>query len=267
MKNDRGLVLAAAGLLCLVGADARASRGAEFGAGQKVAEFLSLARAGAAPPAPFARSTPETEVPAPAVEWVPVAAGKINMGRDYGYGNESPFLEVAVQAFEMSKALVTVEQYAGCVRLRRCSAPRAGGPCSWGKPGRQNVPLTCVSWDQAKQYAKFAASRPGGEGARLLSQSEWQYAAGGAGRGAEISYDREDGVSEWVEDSYPGQSPGENQYVQAPVDGSAREDAGEPGFRLFRGGSHRIDDQYEFGNHEIGYANLGFRLARAARLP
>ncbi|MCX5792844.1 MAG: formylglycine-generating enzyme family protein [Elusimicrobia bacterium] len=112
------------------------------------------------------------------VEWVAIKGGKFTMGTngdEIGLEDAKPAHVVAIKTFEMSKTAVTVEQYSECVARGRCTEPKTGSYCNWGKAGRETHPVNCVSWHQADQYAKF-------KGARLPSESEWEYAATGGGR-------------------------------------------------------------------------------------
>jgi len=211
------------------------------------------------------------------VEWVTITGGKYIMGtNDEGTALSSakPAHEVAVRTFEMSKTLVTVEQYAECVTRGQCKKTRSAYYCNWGVEGRQKHPINCVSWEQANQYAKF-------KGARLPSESEWEYAAtsggkdqrypwgneaatceravmpgpGGSGCGnnstmpvcskpagntAQGLCDMSGNAFQWVQDRF------RNSYKGAPVDGSAFEAGSELSFhgryRVARGGSYRYED-------------------------
>ena len=118
-----------AGVLCLLAHASLAWAGAGFGPGQNldVEEFLRAARAGDGPAAP--RSCH----PGQAVEWVAIKGGKFAMGADNGDSDAKPLHEVAIKTFEMSKALITVEQYAECVIKGVCTEPGAGEYCNWGR--------------------------------------------------------------------------------------------------------------------------------------
>jgi formylglycine-generating enzyme required for sulfatase activity len=138
----------------------------------------------------------------------------------------------------MSKTLVTVEQYAQCVIEGLCSQPHAGGYCNWGKPGNQFLPINCVTWDQANQYAKFSHLHTH-EYVRLPTESEWEYAAAGDKTPRYYDSNCDDtsddlcdmggSVSQWVQDRYA------DSYRSAPLDGTALSEAGA--CRVFRGGS------------------------------
>jgi formylglycine-generating enzyme required for sulfatase activity len=122
--------------------------------------------------------------PAAPVEWVSIDGGKFMMGDDqvWNYANPKPMHEVSIKDFALSKTLVTVEQYAECVSKGGCAEPGVVDTCNWGVEGRRRHPINCVDWSQANQYAKFMAGRPGFEGARLPSESEWEYAATSGGK-------------------------------------------------------------------------------------
>lgn len=246
---------------------------------------------------------PSAGVPATPIEWVTIPGGKFTMGTDdgeEGFEDAKPIHEVAIKTFEMSKTVVTVEQYAECVIKGKCTKPDIWcDGCNWYETDRQLHPVNCVDWDQANQYAKF-------KGARLPSESEWEYAATSGGKNQKypwgneaptcdkaVMFDHYEGygcghngtmpvcskiygntaqglcdmagnVWQWVQDMY------HNSYIGAPADGSAVEGAGS--FRVLRGGSFslmdasnlRADSRYleHPGDH---YNDFGFRLARSSR--
>ena len=198
----------------------------------------------------------------------------------------------------MSKTHVTVAQYAECVIKGACAEPGNDDFfCNWGEADRQLHPVNCVDWNQAKQYAKF-------KGARLPSESEWEYAATSGGRdqkyplgneeptcGKAVMYgggygcainntmpvcskpagntaqglcDMAGNVFQWVQDTY------RNSYKGAPVDGSAFKGAGSG--RVMRGCSFiHLDARYlravgrENGHIGLRVGFVGFRLARSSR--
>lgn len=236
---------------------------------------------------------PSAGAPTNPVEWVTIPAGKFRMGIDSdekGFEDAKPKHEVAINTFDVSKTVVTVEQYAECVIKGGCTKPGADYECNWGKTDRQLHPVTCVNWDQAQAYAKF-------KGARLPSEAEFEYAATSGGKNQKYPWGNEEATSElavmsvnrtmpvcskpkgnteqglcdmsgnvwqWVQDKY------KDSYKGAPADGSAFAGAGPN--RVMRGGSfsHRdtrlLRTGYRAGiDPGYPYDDIGFRLARSRR--
>jgi iron(II)-dependent oxidoreductase len=302
MKN----VITVAGILILAAAvQADLSWGQiGFGAGQSMDPRAALKEASAseAPAAGAPRiilagyvagDDPSAGQPGVPVEWVSINGGKFTMGTDDGsdlFKAAKPIHQVAIKTFDMSKTLVTVEQYAECVIKGGCMEPGTGEYCNWGVAGRQRHPINCVDWNQANQYAKF-------KGARLPSEAEYEYAATSGGKNQKYPWGNDDATSdkavmsgdstmpvcskpagntsqglcdmvgnvwELVEDVY------QSSYVGAPTDGSAFEGAGS--LRVVRGGSFfssfagylRADRRsgVDPGNRD---GDIGFRLARSSR--
>lgn len=87
-------------------------------------------------------------------------------------GGESPVQWVTLEAFRIDVTEVTVAAYRACVRARRCSEPGSTGACNWDT-GRDDHPVNCVDWFQARAYCEW-------KGKRLPTEQEWEKAARGS---------------------------------------------------------------------------------------
>lgn len=123
-------------------------------------------------------------------DMVLVAAGSFYMGCNERvdsecYDDEKPGRTVTVAKFWIDRLEVTVADYKRCVQAGRCSAdgltmPYVGGKnqpkyaehCNWGKGGREQHPMNCVDWHQARSYCEWS-------GKRLPSEAEWEKASRG----------------------------------------------------------------------------------------
>ncbi len=103
---------------------------------------------------------------------VSIPTGKFMMGSNEGEGDEMPVHEVRVASFEIDKTEVTVAAYRACVGAKSCSEPNTSGPCNWGKADRDNHPVNCVDWKQARAFCSWM-------GKKLPSEEQWEYAARG----------------------------------------------------------------------------------------
>ena len=237
----------------------------------------------------------------PGVEMVVIPAGSFRMGCVSGVDcerDELPVHEVTIpRAFAVSKHEVTFEQWYACVSAGGC--PHHQEIEDWRPEETEDWsgsrPVINVSWEDAQAYVRWLSSETGAE-YRLLSESEWEYAARAgmstmAGWGSELVsvrvdcracrrrlpvgsrspnawglYDMHGNVEEWVQDCWNG------GYSGAPSDGSAWQ-SGDCSRRVSRGGSFfvtrswaydrpsRSADRFLPGPSYRG-TDVGFRVAR-----
>jgi formylglycine-generating enzyme required for sulfatase activity len=114
------------------------------------------------------RPTPPAPVVTPLVDRVVVPAGPFVMGSDtLGEPDERPQHTVTLRAFRIDRVEVSREQYARCVRARRCDD--AWARATWTD---RRQPVTSVTWFMADAYCRWA-------GGRLPTEPEWEKAARG----------------------------------------------------------------------------------------
>jgi len=83
-----------------------------------------------------------------------------------------PVHGVRLTAFCMDETEVTVSAYAECVRLGACTSPSTATFCNWMIPGREQHPVNCIDWNQARSYCQSRRSE-------LPTEAQWEYAARG----------------------------------------------------------------------------------------
>lgn len=236
-------------------------------------------------------------------EMVMVPAGQFMMGspkeeKGHQAVEEPRHLVTIAQPIAVGRFEITSEEWDACVLLGGCtwSAPETG----WGR-GRR--PVMNVNWDDAQQYVTWLSRRTG-KHYRLLSESEWEYAARAGsdkayswgdeigknnancnGCGSEWDFkqsapvgsfapntfglhDMHGNVFEWTQDCF------HNNYNGAPPDGSAWEASGDCSRRVVRGGSWFYNPGYLRSAARLrglltGYrvVDLGFRVARTLVAP
>tara|TARA_R110002167_G_scaffold17434_3_gene66613 strand:- start:2188 stop:3033 length:846 start_codon:yes stop_codon:yes gene_type:complete len=236
---------------------------------------------------------------------VVIPAGSFMMGltgeeaRDDGLRNEAGRRHrVTLQyAFAVGRHEVTYDEWDACVADGGCPRegrprPRTNGPGHDEGWGRGQRPVINVSWDDAQQYVGWLSSRTGRR-YRLLSESEWEYAAragttslystghtitandanfvdtghartlpvGSFGPNAFGLYDMHGNVAEWVQDCRS------LDYDGAATDGSVST-GGICSEHSVRGGSwysraKGLRSAVRSWRPNVGrVSNLGFRVAR-----
>ncbi len=203
-------------------------------------------------------------------EIIAIRGGSFAMGSNDD-PTERPVHQVTIKPFSIGKYPVTVQQW------NECAAAKV---CGFTAIGKDDAPISNVSWTDAQQYVAYlaqATKKP----YRLPSEAEWEYAARGgtqskywwgdklqpgmaackdcgdaaAEQPAKVGsfkpnpfglYDMGGGVDQWVEDCW------HKTYQGAPNDGSAWS-GGDCGSHVLRSGSWKNDSRYVRPSNRDGY--------------
>jgi formylglycine-generating enzyme required for sulfatase activity/class 3 adenylate cyclase len=233
------------------------------------------------PATPGAQRTSAIQEP----EMTPLRGDTFAMGSNEDI-SEKPVHQVTIKPFAISKYPITVREW------NECAAAKA---CTFAATGKDDAPITNVSWSDAKQFVAWlagATQKP----YRLPSEAEWEYAARGDTRtkywwGDQLKpgmancknctdtasaeqplkvgsfkpnpfglYDMGGSVDQWVEDCW------HRTYQGAPSDGSPWS-AGDCSSHVIRSGSWKSDPTYvrpaNRDNYDtnVRYPTHGFRVA------
>jgi formylglycine-generating enzyme required for sulfatase activity/class 3 adenylate cyclase len=199
--------------------------------------------------------------------------------------SEKPIHQVTIRPFAISQYPISVREW------NECAAAKA---CTFVATGRDDAPVTNVSWSDAKQFVAWLADSTR-KAYRLPTEAEWEYAARGGTQtrywwGEELQlgmancknctntaateqpikvgsfkpnpfglYDMGGAVDQWVEDCW------HKNYQGAPSDGSAWIE-GDCSSHVIRSGSWKNDARYvrpanrDSYDTNVRYPTHGFRV-------
>lgn len=163
-------------------------------------------------------------------EMVRITGGTFLLGSDAmdpGHQeDETPQVEVSISTFAVSRYEVTLKEFKAFIKATGyidetvCLSMQDNGfwdydpEKSWKNPGFEQTddhPVTCLSWNTANAYVDWLNEQSSTEQYRLLTESEWEYAARAGSSSVYWWGDREDdfcnrtnGVDQSTQAKFPG---------------------------------------------------------------
>ena len=243
------------------------------------------------PASPAAPNTPPKMQPDSSSrepEMTALRGGSFTMGSNDDI-TEKPVHQVTIKPFLISKYPISVREW------NECAAAKA---CVLMATGKDDAPVTNISWTDAKQFVAWLAATTR-KAYRIPSEAEWEYAARGGTQTkywwgdqmesgianckncSEVAaaeqpvkvgsfkpnpfglYDMGGGVDQWVEDCW------HKNYQGAPPDGSPWVEA-DCVAHVIRSGSWKNDARYvrpanrDSYDTNVRYPTHGFRVALSA---